>query len=327
LARVAKYYCPSYPCIEDDYRYGFIDRTGKEIIPLQYSYCNDFENGKAIAWRGKQCGIIDRNGNTLLPFNYTNISMNAKGAIISSGENYYRYYGIIDSACHITVPVKFKNIQHYSDNLFLLFSDDKILVTDISGKVMITLSLVHYYPVCENGFLYLTLGSYHPQQLLIRQDDKFVFREYDYISIFKFDSVALVERDSKKGLIDRKGNYLVPLIDVDEIEFPKDGIAIIKKNNEFGLADSTGIIVPCGKYQEMNEFCGDMSLVTSQTVLYGYIDRNGTEVIPCIYYKANNFSEGYATVAKEITKSFFIDKNGDKLENRNWFLKIYRSVF
>lgn len=97
------------------------------------------------------------------------------------------------------------------------------------------------------------------------------------------DVFATATIKDKTGLIDKKGNIVVPIKYHDVYGF-KDGMALVT------MADR-------GLYRK-----------------HGYVNKNGKEVIPLIYGRANPFSEGLACVALEErgenTKWGYIDKLG-----------------
>ncbi len=50
---------------------GYIDTTGKVIIPLKYDECNMFEFETATVWSEGLCGLIDTKGKILIPIKYS----------------------------------------------------------------------------------------------------------------------------------------------------------------------------------------------------------------------------------------------------------------
>ena len=48
--------------VEFDGKYGYIDKTGKEIIPPKYDYTQPFNNGVAIALKDGKIYLIDKYG-------------------------------------------------------------------------------------------------------------------------------------------------------------------------------------------------------------------------------------------------------------------------
>ncbi|WP_363322675.1 WG repeat-containing protein [uncultured Tenacibaculum sp.] len=57
--------------INHDFQEGYIDKKGKEVIPLKFDFVPnkfgfDFEG---VEYKGKW-GVVDRNGNIIIPFKY-----------------------------------------------------------------------------------------------------------------------------------------------------------------------------------------------------------------------------------------------------------------
>lgn len=50
---------------------GYIDSTGKVIIPLKYDECNKFQMGNATVWLKNLCGLIDATGKVIIPIKYS----------------------------------------------------------------------------------------------------------------------------------------------------------------------------------------------------------------------------------------------------------------
>lgn len=53
--------------------YGYIDKTGKVVIPLIYDYALNFKEGLAGVEKDGKMGFIDKTGKTVIPFLYDKI--------------------------------------------------------------------------------------------------------------------------------------------------------------------------------------------------------------------------------------------------------------
>ena len=53
--------------VQVNHKYGFIDSTGKIVIPVEYDFAWGFAGGLAPAWKGQQAGYIDRSGKFVIP--------------------------------------------------------------------------------------------------------------------------------------------------------------------------------------------------------------------------------------------------------------------
>ena len=51
-------------------KYGFVDKTGKEVVPLKYDYVDYFSKGLAPVQLNDQWGLMDTTGKEILPCVY-----------------------------------------------------------------------------------------------------------------------------------------------------------------------------------------------------------------------------------------------------------------
>lgn len=143
--------------VSNNDKWGFIDATGKEIIPLIYDYASSFKDGFGVVSFNGNFGMIDRNNNTVIPFEFCDIEvlsnqliavqktkegkyalMNNKGKPL--GDFSYDFihslyygdtfsvkrnglYGIIDNTGKIIIPINYEAIDV---NLDLSFETRKV---------------------------------------------------------------------------------------------------------------------------------------------------------------------------------------------------------
>lgn len=58
--------------VKKDGKYGFIDKQGKLVIPIQYDNIGGFAEGMARVQQNGKYGFLDKNGNTAIPFKFKN---------------------------------------------------------------------------------------------------------------------------------------------------------------------------------------------------------------------------------------------------------------
>ncbi|MDO4441411.1 MAG: WG repeat-containing protein [Moraxella sp.] len=51
-------------------KYGFIDKTGKAVIPVQYDFAWEFSEGLARVEQNDKYGFIDKTGKAVIPVQY-----------------------------------------------------------------------------------------------------------------------------------------------------------------------------------------------------------------------------------------------------------------
>ncbi|MBQ5623621.1 MAG: WG repeat-containing protein, partial [Alistipes sp.] len=76
-------------------KFGFIDKTGKEVIPFKYVYAESFSEGLAAvrvgSYIGGKYGFIDKVGKEIIPFKYDWVSCfsNGKAKVELNGEHFF----------------------------------------------------------------------------------------------------------------------------------------------------------------------------------------------------------------------------------------------
>ena len=160
--------------------YAIIDKTGKTQVGLNkgYNYISDFHEGECTVAKNGRCGIIDSNGNIII-------------------------------AC------KYKYVQPLGEEHYLLSADDPdnkyAIIINKSGNVLI-----------PSAMQYRSIGEFHKGIAIAShstaEDSKWVLIDeqgrcisninYQYIQYWS-DGYYLVERGSKKNLINKKGELVL----------------------------------------------------------------------------------------------------------------------
>ena len=101
-------------------KWGFIDKTGKEVITLKYDNASDFSEGLATVSINNKWGFIDKTGKEVIPFKYrftSNFSEGlAKGTNVNAAETAYEI-SFIDKTGKEVIPFKYNYLHH--DGYFL----------------------------------------------------------------------------------------------------------------------------------------------------------------------------------------------------------------
>ncbi|MBE9577584.1 WG repeat-containing protein [Moraxella sp. K1664] len=77
--------------VEQNGKWGFIDNTGKVVIPVQYDYVGYFSEGLATVKQNGKFGFIDKTGKVVIPVQYDNawVFENGKAEVSLNGEFFY----------------------------------------------------------------------------------------------------------------------------------------------------------------------------------------------------------------------------------------------
>jgi hypothetical protein len=197
--------------------YGFIDKTGKIVVPCIYSYAYHYKNGLA------RVAIHDS----------------------TSGIN---KYGFINEKGDVKVTPQFNNVEDFSDGLALISNGRQNGFIDKEGKFIINpqfdfaTSFEENYAVIKQGELY----GY------INKEGKIVINpQYKYADKF-YDGIATVKgTDGKYGFINNEGKYIInPQFEYSSRFY--DGIAFLTMAGKQGLIDKTGKIIVNPQFDAIN---------------------------------------------------------------------------
>jgi serine/threonine protein kinase len=129
-------------------KWGFVDKSGKEVVPLKYDYVVDFYKG--LAWvelNGKQ-GFIDKSGNVAIPIMYDRVAHFKQGL---AGVGLNGKCGFIDKSNNVVVPIIYDYVEGFSDDLAKVKLNGKFGFIDKSGNVVI--------PIMYDGAWYFSEGT------------------------------------------------------------------------------------------------------------------------------------------------------------------------
>lgn len=326
--------------VESGGKLGFIDKTGKFVIPPTFSPEGHFVFG-VDPFRGFSEGL----------------------AAVSAGGYSQRKYGFIDHSGNTVIPVQFSCAWHFSEGLAPIRQDGKWGYVDKTGRVVIRpqyekagffsegLALVH---TVDRGYEYIDKSG-HPVIRRTRNllydpyGDSFLFHRAKFSSASDFhEGFARVDCANKKSFIDKRGLWIkldyraggdfsegrsVVLAGkhAQDIRYgyidtnmniviePKfdyatgfhEGFAVVKMGGKWGCINGTGdIVVPC-QYDMVQPFHEGLAAVAVDG-LVGYVDGGGSLVIPPQFDSAKAFSEDLAAV-KMNGGWGFIDKTGKRV--------------
>lgn len=135
---------------EANYKYGYINELGEEVIPLKYDVAWDFSEGLAAVYFNGKYGYIDKDGKEIIGFEYELAEKFSEGlaAVASSGESGYKW-GYIDKSGNEVVPIKHDNGKNFSEGLAVVGLNGKFGYIDSVGNEIIPLKYDLAYDFSE----------------------------------------------------------------------------------------------------------------------------------------------------------------------------------
>lgn len=106
-----------------DYKYGYIDRNGKEVIHLKYENANDFIDDIALVKiKDKEYGLIDKEGKILNIYKYYLVSQYGDGVMMFAEES-EGSYGYIDRDGNVIIKPIFTSASEFVDGVAIVSTE------------------------------------------------------------------------------------------------------------------------------------------------------------------------------------------------------------
>jgi len=287
---------------QKDGKSGFIDRTGKVVIPIQFDSANNFHEGLARVTMSGKKAFIDATGKIVFNAAYDIVDDFSEGlAAVNIGQTRIPNIGLIsnpgkwgyiDRTGKLLMPLGFTHAENFSEGLAAITNGDRDqgAFIDHSGKIIFTLPLD------------VTLGFH--------------------------EGIAGVLLNGSVSYYDRTGKKLtVPTEDGPKSHSFSEGLVPIEIKGKTGFIDKSGKVAIAPQFEDVDDFSAGLAAVKVRsnettwcareasgsregfTMKWGYIDKSGKFVIPPQFESAAPFAEGLAVI-HQCGEAFFIDTAG-----------------
>jgi len=287
-------------------KWGYINKNGRFVIPLQYDGADTFSEGRARVSRNKDIGkteysFIDTHGKVIFTVDEECDALFRDGMLAFS---YGGKWGFKDLDGKTVVEPTFDAVDHFSEGLAPVCRG-KWGFIDKKGEYIIKPE-------------YRSAKRFHQGIGFVRTRDKgwcgintkgkILFGGYNGVGTFH-DGLARA-KNQRIGFVDTRGKLVVPQVYKDSHDFSQGRAAVCDKDRKWGFIDTTGKVVVPLKFHDAGTFSGGYCFVIQQDGMAGYVGLNGKDLLLGKIHDGGPFAEGLAPVSiKE--KWGFVDTTGN----------------
>ncbi|MFN8395869.1 MAG: WG repeat-containing protein [Bacteroidia bacterium] len=171
---------------------GYLDSTGKLVIPMEYSGSNGVFGGLFVMKKGLKCGVLNTKAEEVVPFIYDKAYGYSEEGLMMVEQRYK--CGFVDRTGKLVIPCTYESATSYEKGLAIARKGKKYGLIDVNNA---TVSPFEYDEFKWETTSYEDKGS---ETGFINVGKRFICTG-DYIILRKGD---------KWGVIDLKGQVLVP---------------------------------------------------------------------------------------------------------------------
>lgn len=230
---------------KNNYKYGWINTEGKEVIPIKYDWACDFERNVAVVQLDKKYYLINEKGETL-PLKYDRVGEVSQGLVRVGNltSDTTGLIGFIDRKGNEVIPLIYDDVRFdFMNGVARVRRNGKWGFIDTTGRAICRFE---YESVDYNGGKYLS-----------------------------------VRKDKFEGLINRRGETIIPISYNQIYDEPDEfGMLLARKNGYWGVIDTNGKVIIPFKYERNVGTNGEHGLYhLGLNGKYGVVDYNGNVIV------------------------------------------------
>lgn len=330
-----------FPVKKND-KAGYIDQTGKVVIPLKFDEAWGFAEGLAPVRVGEDWGYTNKKGEIVIKPQFFQADSFSEG-IASVGIYWPRrkiidatvgYYGYVDKNGRVITKDKFDVAFDFSNGLAMIQTEDsKDGFIDHTGKIVL-------YFDAWSGFsndraMFKTNSNMPDSKIgyIDKTGNVVIPAQYHFGTNF-LEGLACVSKEKGFGYIDTEGNTKIDFV-FDGCDVFSEGLAAVRVDGKYGFIDESGKMVIEPQFAEVRPFSDGAAIVRigepekptedglrdvtitperNMTVakdgVYGVIDKTGKFIIPPRFVQIGSFYDGLAWV--NLSDSYLVHGETDQ---------------
>ena len=185
-------------------------------------------------------------------------------------------------------------VIEFDDSLHVIVKNGKAGLCKIDGTIVVEPQYLSIEPF-QKGINASVVRLDSKYGLVDKNGNYIVQPVYDHMGTYFFDGLLLVRNDGKVGFMNDRGEIVIPL-QFESASFFSHGLAYAKLDGKYGYINTKGEFVVEPEFEDAGAFTSDGYAKVKLDGKWGYIDRNGEFIAEPAYDYARDFSGGYAVV-------------------------------
>lgn len=325
--------------VKKNTKYGFVNRSGKLVIPIQFDNNSDFQNsGLALVEKNHKFGFIDKADNEIIPLNYQDASDSTLDSLVVLNKKgkwaFFDSFGkqktefIYDEIALTNIDIKGESESTFWKNgLILVRKNGKVAYLDKNLKEIIPFGRYDFGERFNQNRIAI-VSKNHKYGVINEFGKEIVKPEYDTLEHPEEDyhESEIFEGKNKNHitLLDKHGNKIYDKIKDYNFDFSRlknkvQRIYIIQNlKNQYGVVDGQGkIIIPC-IYDEIQDFYGTANTIVKLKGKFGLVSSNNKIVVPIECESIMTWKDLDYYIITKNNKAGIIDKNLKPVLNFNY---------
>lgn len=253
---------------------GFINETGKEVVPCKYDEVSSFDKGYAFvkinaAESAYKHGMVDTKGKEVIPCIYDESIFFENGYAIvkiKTGQ-FENKHGLVDSTGKVIIPAKYGRMEYYPNDKVLVFGEDNssnVGLMDLTGKIIIPAQYQFWSKRISKGLWPVGTWPEGTQGIcgvVNLKNETVVPFIYEMIESYSDElGLAPAKKDGKYGFIDRTGKVVIPFI--YKSCWSSGNYLAVKKDDKWGIISVDNKVILPFEYFDISSIRDKTAWVT-----------------------------------------------------------------
>lgn len=294
---------------------GYMDASGRVVIPVQFDRAGDFLEGVAGVEINGKSAFIDETGKILFQLShYTSVGSYYDGFAhveVQRSDELRPHVGFINHAGKQLIPLKFRGAGVFSEG-FASVADKggRWGYIDTKGEWIIQPK----FEGAGNFYRGHAIVRVNGLQGVIDTRGKFLVQP-SFVLIGQFENQITCawphDGQQKWGLINLDGEIVAPP-KFDWCDGFHDGVARVEIAHKWGFLNEAGDFIIQPQFDDVNRFDEGLAAVEIEGK-WGFVNLRGEFIIQPQYSDATGFTMGLATVQLE-DRWMYIDRTGKRIQ-------------